>query len=671
MPKLPGTDFTATPVTPGAGIRGTRGVRTGGARAFGGGIGSELAAGGEMAAAVGARMLDAQEANEKRRVQLATLKLNQAFRAEMDRAAVEGGDFEAIQDRYQEQMIGVRDGLETTAGLDVYTEAAVRISDRWGATTRAAKAKQLAVEARNQVDETQKLWGNEVLQNADSLPLAQEQMAEMVATFGLNPDQEAAFKLENDRTMAKAAADGLLLRTPGELLQILSEGEGLPGLTASDTAQYIARAQAAVQANVAKAESLSWEQKFQRDKAMAAREDQGRVPDAERFFWEAEGATPAGFMAMQERAEAKALAREELHQIMTFANAGLIGAADVPPEKQQAAFDAIVAASVEGLTPEEQAARALETRVRLSAENGIKDSKMASAMNAGAVGNEDAFGVGKAYRDAMKEEAPDLLPRMLNQDSAMMYDLHDAMTKDLGIAPQAAYQQLSEARANTKQVKAVMDDKDLKERLMGHAADLAVASGIFTDTPMMRQQVADRAQMYMALVPQLNPEHAVDMAAKAVEERTEVIGSSAFFGGPGKFRVPVEATPADHAPADRYIRSTVLPALFTEQGLSVPDDLNRYVIRPTGDGVTADLLHPDTGMPVFVRWDWKGGIDQWRREVHAKNVRRRDAIRAWQVEQRVSGQDDRSLLERLGIYSAGRAQELAGQLTPPADVRNP
>lgn len=661
MPKLPDADYTANVGSPGSGIRGTRRARNPGASAYGGGIGRQLGGLGETAEAYGRYKLDAKEAHEKRRVQVGTLKLSQAFRAEMDKAALEGGDFDDIHDRYMQEMTGLRDGLETNVGYETYQAAAIETADQWGGITRAANAKKIANEARVQVDETQKLWGHEVLQDATQLSNAQAQLAEMVSTFGLNPEAEREFALENNREMAKAAADGLLLRTPGELKEILTTGEGLKGLTAGDTAQYIARAQAAIDAAAAKTRTLSWEQTFQLYKAMEARKKQGRVKDAERVYWEPLGATPAQFVALQNKADVYATEMEELHANMALASAGVLSAKDVKEADKQAAFDQVVAAVVEGLPPEAAAAKAIETRVRLVADNGLQDGKVASAMNAGAVASTaEAFLLGKAYSDALKVESPDMRVRMLSEDSEMMYDIHESLVSDMGLKPDVAWKQMSETRANKKEMKAVLEDKDLRDKIMDEVDDLAEAGDIISDTLATKRGITDRTMMYLAINPNMHPEQAVKLAAKLHEERTQVVGSTTWFGGPGKVRVPRKLVPVDADRADTFVRRVAMPAWFKRAGLPEQDRgfYNKVTILPNADGKTATVYHPDTGLPITNNFPWHGAVGDWQKNILERGVSRRDVIRAERLAGRLTGkhvqepvgEDKKSLMERLEFY---------------------
>lgn len=604
MPKLPHAGFTAE-VTTGGRIaapspRPATAAETGGgiAAALGG-----LATAGTQLAGVVQRK---KENEELRRTQIESLKTATAFEEELEAARQSGAEFDPIVEKHQQNMANFGETIETPGGLASLEESMLRLDVAMRKMVGRAQAGRVRAQANEDVATFTTLAGNQLLRNPDGLMQWRNEFAQLVSTFDLSPEERQAVLRDGNQTMGVAVADSLLQNDPSRLHNLLTKGPGIVGLEPPQTAQYTARAQAEMEAAARRAGSLDIMAKLALDDEMNARAELGRVSKAERPQWVEKGATAGAILAMEEKAEKIATAKEELARDMITVGAGSV--AGWSQDRYQRAIDALTAEATAGDPPELKLENSMILRVEMAARNKFQDRVLSDFINSGAgARTEDGtnFQVGYTLRNMLAAKSPNLFNDMVDETSDMIYDLYD-LNLAQGIPGEQARLAAQDSALDAKEVERRMQDKEVREIINDRVDDIAQVDDVTTGAFYVRRQLTDLAVKYQALNLRLTPDAAIRLAEQRFKQTH--LQTNGFW-------VQKKGVPDDWDRADLWVRRIELKNVFERANLPIPNDskLRNYLIMPKGDGF-ARVFDPDTGQTVIPNFNWRFAVARWREE---------------------------------------------------------
>ncbi len=630
MARLPYSDFTATTAPTGKLLGTGRRVRAA-PEAFGADVGQALQVTGRETEGIAERELRAKEQHEQREVQLNAARITTEFDEALNEAAKTGADLNEVREKYEEQLGEIQDNLETSAGTFQAQAAFERGRSVYAGLVRQAEAKRVGLQASNQVSELKDILAKQVLKNPDALPIAQDEIVKLIDTFSLSPGEKREMADVTDRELAQTAATSMLESDPARLKSLLLDG-GIKGLNPGDQAQFLSQANTALESAARKTKTKDNEAKFQLSKAMSARATLGLVSDNERSAWFDEGASAAQFISMQESAQKIHDARVELAQNSEKVGMGL--GASLPKDKYQDAVTHYVQDVVEGDTPEVAGRKAVDTRIDLSIRNGKEDNEIATAMNAGAIGGENAFTLGAMYYNEFLTKKPTLGAKMADESTEYVYDAYNFYRSEMDLSDEQARQTSQAALLERGQIATALKDKENRELIEDALEDLTTIDEVFTDNRYVREQLISRTQKFLAYQPRLSVEQALKLAQEQFERHNVQLEPGYWVENKG---IPEDALTSL---ADNSIRLQINESLKA-QGLP---ELNIFLLRrlhfiPLGDG-NARILHPDTGQVLIPNFPWQEARDRWWTESSTgkKERDRQQALLELQAAQRLERQ---------------------------------
>ncbi len=650
MAKLPFSGFTAQTTATGTGLVSGPRVRAT-PEDFGAGLQRAIGSAVGSLAEFQEERLRAKEQHERRSVQVTSARIATEFEEDLNEAAKTGADLEEVREKYEERLGAMQDNLETTEGAFQAQLAYERGRDVFGGMVRSAEAKRVGMQARNQTSELQDLLGQQVLKNPDALPIAQDEMVKLIDTFDLSPEAKRNMVDVTDRELAKTAATSMLEQDPARLKGLLLNG-GIKGLTPGDQAQFLSRANNEIEAAERKSKTKDNEAKFQLMKAMSTRATLGLVSDEERDQWFEEGATASQFVAMQTKAQ-------KIHdeRMLLAHNAQLVGigrGSSLSENDYQDAVNFYVRDGIEGDDPAAAGERAVEIRVDLAIRNGKKDREIATAMNAGATGGENAFTLGAIYYNELLTQKPTLAAKMVEDGTEYVYDAYNFYRSELGMTDDQAMKTAQSALLERGQISADLQNKENRELIDDAIDELTTIDEVFTDNRFVRKELIERTHKYMAYQPRLSVEQALKLAQQQFERHHVRLE-------PG-YWVENKGVPEDYEEADNWVRRIEMQKAFEAMGLPKMDDalLRNLQFIPIGNG-EARVLHPDTGQVIIPNFPWQKARDRWHTQVGLPEEKRKSALLQRQAEERL----EREQQDRAQFLQ--QQEELSGaDLTPQA-----
>lgn len=621
MPRLPQAAFTAQ-------IRdirppGFQGGRRATAEDFGGQIGRGLQQVGQTVQQVGAEVQRAKEEQEVRDIQVRAIELDTQFLDDLEEAVRTGADLEQFEAEAADQFDKLLEVPETQPGYDAARMVSERARNRIKQQVGKAHADRVRIRTGTQVDQLVNDLGIRVQRDPDSLENEQENFREFVSTFSeLSPEQRAEILQRGEAALAAAAAEAMLDQHPGELLRRLTEGDGLPGLTAGNNAKYVRLARAEVERLERESETLSDLEKITLTKELQARAAEGPIPDEELPEWLERGVSPSAALRAQQRSIEIELGRQEdASDDRLVSNAGGGALSD---RRFGEAVDRLAARASEGIEdPNERAAEIFKVQLDLQERNGRVVPGLEKTMNALArSGDFDAFLQGWHMRRVVNDKMPEVGATMLTEDARTRYRLFSMLTdpRGAGLTPEQAFGELSRIQERLPDAEKRLSSQDAREKIMDAVGELAddEPGGEFSRAPILRDMVETRAAAYMAMSPSVTPEAAVDMAVEDVLEETIVM--------PGGFRVRRKRLPDFYEQAEEYILTTVLPRELEAAGIEAEEE--DFLERLSGGlfGGSDIIVLPDrdkravvhvNGRIVLTDFDLEAAVAEWRREVHA------------------------------------------------------
>lgn len=600
MPRLPQAGFTAR----------TRQVRppgfSGGRRAtgadFGALEGAALQQVGQTIGQVGEAFTRAKEQQEVRDLQLRSAKMAVAFREELEAAVQEGADFEQLQEQWNERFAQLSEEVETQSGFDTAQQLAAEAELFTAERIRTAHAERVRLTTQAEVTEFESVLGREVFNAPDQLPTALENLSDMLDTFDLSPEEKRAAFNESANALALAAGNGLLQDDPGRLKALLEEGEGVPHLTPGQVAQFVAKADNAIAKLERERETKDDMAQLLTRQALDAAAEDHVLSNEEAPEWFGAGVTVSQFHAAQNKSIQFEAERQQL-----AADAGRVrqgSAASLSKARYQAAIDAIVADTVEGLDEASATDTALNLRVLLANRNGRSDQMLAKHLNAGAAGGDLALRQSLEIRRRMRNLSPQLYNEMVTDGARKAYNAYDTMVDGLGLTHEAALQELATVRERMPDMDKALNSPANRERIQDAVENLVDEGDAISQVRVLRRSVEDRAMAYLALFPLMTDEQAVENAAADIEETTVEING---------FRVSGRGVPPRHDEADTYVRRIVLKRELEEAfpGREVGVlETDKLILYPNGDG-TAAVINPESGTTVFPAFNWTRAVAEW------------------------------------------------------------
>lgn len=630
MPRLPQAGFTAR----------TRQVRlpgfSGGRRAtgadFGALEGAALQQVGQTIGQVGEAFTRAKEQQEVRDLQLRSAKMSVAFREELEAAVQEGADFEQLQEQWNERFAQLSEEVETQSGFDTAQQLAAKAELFTAERIRTAHAERVRLTTQAEVTEFESVLGREVFNAPDQLPTALENLSDMLDTFDLSPEEKRAAFNESANTLALAAGNGLLQDDPGRLKALLEEGEGVPHLTPGQVAQFVSRADAALAKLERERETKDDMAQLLTRQALDAAAEDHVLSNEEAPEWFGAGVTPAQFQAAQNKSIQFEAERQQLADDVGRVRQG--SAASLSKTRYQAAIDAIVADTVEGMDEASATDTALNLRVLLANRNGRSDQMLAKHLNAGAAGGDLALRQSLEIRRRMRNLSPQLYNEMVTDGARKAYNAYDTMVDGLGLTHEAALQELATVRERMPDMDKALNSPANRERIQDAVENLVDEGDAISQVRVLRRSVEDRAMAYLALFPLMTDEQAVENAAADIEETTVEING---------FRVSGRGVPPRHDEADTYVRRIVLKRELEEAfpGREVGVlEIDKLILYPNGDG-TAAVINPESGTTVFPAFNWTRAVAEWWDE----RGRESDEFKAERAERRSRRAQERRVRE--------------------------
>lgn len=593
MPVLPFAGFTAqggTPRPAGAGP-----VFPVSAEAFGAGEARAAKRLGEQVSRLGKTVFRREEERESRLVQVESAKTSMAFSQELDAAVQTGGDFDAVMEKHAQQFDAVGDNVSTPGGNARMELARARMADSFRGAVAVATAKRTRLETQTQTQELVNILGNAAVTNPDLLPASLAEMDAFVDTFGdLSPEDKALLKQGAFNDLSMGAAKGLLLNDPLKLQEALNE-DAIPHIEPAQKASLLGQAKSELARRARSAQSKDELAKLLTRQALDSSAEDHVLTNAEAPKWFEQGVSASQFESARQTSIKAQEARDELNSNTTLVLAG--GGVVLNQQDYENVMTRLVTDATKGMEPEAAAAHAINIRVSAAAAGGREDSKLKAMINAGPSGGDAVFASGLQLRAQLQEQSPELLHKMLDSNTRTWYTAYDYMTENLGVDQGAARERLLEVAGNQKETEARLNSKDNRE-LIADAAE----SDFPGQEPILRKQMTQRASMYMAIVPTLTAEQAVELAAKDQAESTVVIS--------GGVRAPRRGVPVNWEEADRAVRHINLKRDLRDSGAEVAnEDLDDLIFLPNGDGTTAVIGL--NGLTIFPAWDWQGAVDEW------------------------------------------------------------
>ena len=640
MPQLPFAGYTAS--TGGIGVPGRAGTGrdptgadTGGVAALGRAhVGRGLQDLGQSIQQFGQAVDRHFEEKDLRTVQVESIKLGTAFDKEITDTITSGGDFDALQLKYSNAFGELGDKVSTKRGSAAAELAMLKAEDMIQGRIGAARADRTKIETKQQTADFINLVGNSLVTNPDNLPASMEQMGQYIDTFGgLSPQDRNTLKQSAYGDLAQAAASGLLIKDPQRLHDIIVDGGGIEHLTPAQTASYLSRANAALEKAANAANSTDEYQKLLTRQKWEA-EAVGRVlTNEEAPQMIAEGLTAAQVDGLQAKSRD---AEQERLALVFNSDAIRNGIGNSLSEKSyQTAVDHMVT-EIAGDADDPE--RMINVRVTLAAKNGREDSKLKAIIQAGPVGEENAFALGYEARRQLMATSPGLYDVQTNADTKALYNIYDYLTTRLGLPQQTARNQVLSVKTRRAEVDKRLHSKDVEKAVTGAAEDLARQGDTLSQVPAIRSQIEDRAAYYMALNELMTADAAIELARTDFEGETRQDSTG--------FRVSRRGEPPMWQQAEGYARNVVLRRDLENAGMTLPGGgenlkeiypawkteadklLSAMAIIPNGDG-TATVTDPNTGKVVFPRWDMRRAQAEWHEEVFAKE----EAEKAGRVEE--------------------------------------
>lgn len=606
MPQIPHAGFTARQQGIGQGLAAGPRSRTASPEDFGAGAGRELQRAGAGLRQTVHRGISILEERESRTLKVESAKLAAAFSEELNAAVTEGRDLDAVQDKYNDALAELGGTLQTAKGHDEAQLIAARGNKMFGEAVRSAKAQRVALDTQEQTAEFLNILGNDLVNNPAGLENALQSAGEFVDTFSnLSPERRAKVKRDLFNDLALSAGNGLLLQDPGSLKSLLTKGEGIPHLTPAQTASFISKAEAELSRLDRESKTKDEMGKLITRQALATEAEDHVLTNEEAPLWFERGVTAAQFESARQDSIEAAEERQALAVNAATIQAG--GGSVFSQTDYEAALAVLVDDATKGLEEQEAVNTAVNLRITSALKNGRQDSKLKALLNAGPLGEEEAFAVGYEIRrrlNASSVAGPPLLNAMLSEDARRMYNVYDHLRGTLSLSHEAARQRLFDIREAQPEVAKRLANEDMRDLIDDAVNDLVDSGEAVTQIPIMRKQIKERAIMYMALEPLMGNEAAVELARKDLEDTTVEIND---------FRVSAAGVPPRWRDADNYARRIVLKRDLEAAGQEVPQNvrvLDKLHIFPNGDG-TAAVINPDTGLTIFPAWDWTGAVNEW------------------------------------------------------------
>jgi len=574
-------------------------------------------------------LADQRAKDEARQIELRATQLNGQFSAAMAEALRTGADFDPIREQFLDAFDQLSESIDTRGGLAALELARAQFDAKALNETITATAAREGERVKSFVDQKLGQETQAVLRDVDEFPAAVERIDAFIDSFDSIPaqDREAA-KLSAREDLGAAAAEALLLQDPRSLRELLTEGEGIPGLDAAKAASFIGKADAEIARREKAANALTGAQKLRVRQALREAAETRVLSNAEFPLWEQLGITPAQYDSDQQRSLRAAEKRQ-----LAAAQEALVADGDgavLEADDYQASVESIVQARTEGLEGAERDLAALDARIKLAGLNGRGDRSMTRVIDAAAVSSsQEQFLRGLSVRNRMQDAGlSELVNRAVSSDSRNIYDVFERLVTDTGLTLDQAFEHMSTLRERLPEVKQRLNDPDLKREIQDAAADLALEGDVVSQTPFFRQEITRRAQTFLAINNFMTATQAVELARDRIEADT--------FETDQGIRAPRGSFPELWSEAQQFARQNVLKDVIREQlGQELDrDELNSLFIVPRreGDRFLAQVVDPRTGVVMLSRWDLADAKQRWwnaeGKAAHTDAVLEAEAINA-------------------------------------------
>ena len=254
MPKLP--QYTAQ-----LGDAPISGGRRATGEDLGGAVAEAMGGLARQATKVGQQIIDDTEQRDARHAQVEHAKIRQKYAKALEDAEISGGDVDALRQKMEQEVDGVRTQVGTRTGLqtaDLHAANTLNVFDTKSAQVKATRA---GIEARTQGAEWINAQGAILATNPSYLPVAEAEAAAFADTFKgrLSPEKIEEVKRTLVQQANVAAVRALTRIDPESTMRRLGDGEF--NLPPEMRAQEIGRADSQIRAiREEKEHAVRWDQ---------------------------------------------------------------------------------------------------------------------------------------------------------------------------------------------------------------------------------------------------------------------------------------------------------------------------------------------------------------------------------------------------------------------------